>query len=155
MKKTIFQLTLLCALVACSSSNDTNDLTPPTITDEGVSACPVDCQQFKRGSVIAFQYKFDDDTELGNYNIEVHNNFDHHTHGTSAVECSIDAVKKPVNPWVYNSDFEIPQGAKTYTAILNIDVPADVDAGDYHFMIRLTDKSGWQQLKSVAIKIVE
>lgn len=25
--------------------------------------------------------------------------------------------------------------------------------GEYHFMIRLTDRAGWQQLKAVAIKI--
>ncbi|MDR0612517.1 MAG: DUF4625 domain-containing protein [Dysgonamonadaceae bacterium] len=24
-------------------------------------------------------------------------------------------------------------------------VPADIAAGDYHFMVRLTDKSAWQQ----------
>jgi hypothetical protein len=28
-----------------------------------------------------------------------------------------------------------------------------VAEGDYHFMIRLTDKAGWQQLKALAIII--
>ncbi|MDR2424760.1 MAG: DUF4625 domain-containing protein, partial [Prevotellaceae bacterium] len=36
-----------------------------------------------------------------------------------------------------------------------IAVPADIDAGDYHFMVRLTDKSGWQQLAAVSVKITE
>lgn len=37
----------------------------------------------------------------------------------------------------------------------DIKIPADIDAGDYHFMIRLTDRAGWQQLHAVAIKITE
>ena len=127
----------------------------PEITADGEQTCPVDCQQFKRGSVIPFHYLLSDNVELGCYNIEVHNNFDHHTHSTSAAECEIDAEKAPVNPWVYNSDFDIPQGQQTYTAIINIDIPADIDPGDYHFMVRLTDQAGWQQLKSMAIKITE
>ena len=127
----------------------------PEITTDGEQTCPVDCQQFKRGSVIPFHYLLSDNVELGSYNIEVHNNFDHHTHSTSAAECEIDAEKAPVNPWIYNSDFDIPQGQQTYTAIINIDIPADIDPGDYHFMVRLTDQAGWQQLKSMAIKIVE
>ena len=155
MKKTIFSAFLLCALCACSSSDKTEDMTQPEITADGEQTCPVDCQQFKRGSVIPFHYLLSDNVELGSYNIEVHNNFDHHTHSTSAAECEIDAEKTPVNPWVYNSDFDIPQGLQTYTAIINIDIPADIDPGDYHFMVRLTDQAGWQQLKSMAIKIVE
>ena len=34
-------------------------------------------------------------------------------------------------------------------------IPADAALGDYHFMIRLTDRAGWQQLHAVAIKITE
>ena len=127
----------------------------PEIAADGEQTCPVDCQQFKRGSVIPFHYLLSDNVELGSYNIEVHNNFDHHTHSTSAAECEIEAEKAPVKPWVYNSDFDIPQGQQAYTAIINIDIPADIDPGDYHFMVRLTDQTGWQQLRSMAIKIVE
>ena len=29
------------------------------------------------------------------------------------------------------------------------------ETGDYHFMVRLTDKAGWQQIKAVSIKVVE
>ena len=63
--------------------------------------------------------------------------------------------KKPVKPWVYNQDFQIPESASTYNAKVYIPIPEDVDTGDYHFMIRVTDKAGWQQLKAVSIKIIE
>ena len=45
------------------------------------------------------------------------------------------------------------EGQRSHTARLDIPVPANIKPGDYHFMIRLTDRVGWQQLKAVAIKI--
>lgn len=157
MKKNLFTIMLLCALCACSSSDDdeTKDMTYPEIVTAGIVAVPTECQVYKRGDVIPFNYLFTDDIELGAYNIEVHSNFDHHTHSTSSVDCPMDAEKQPVKPWVYNQDFSIPSGQRSFTARHDISIPSDVDAGDYHFMIRLTDRAGWQQLHSVAIKIVE
>jgi len=128
-------------------------MTYPEISQEGIVANPTDCQVYERGGVIPFNYIFKDDTELGSYNIEVHNNFDHHTHSTSSVECQMDEKKTPQNPWVYNQDFSIPEGQRTYTSRFDIPIPADIDTGDYHFMVRLTDRAGWQQLHAVAIKI--
>ncbi|MCR4583410.1 MAG: DUF4625 domain-containing protein [Prevotella sp.] len=157
MKKTILAFSLLCALCACSSSDDTEtkDVTFPVISEQGITANPTDCQVYRRGEPIPFHYVFTDDTELGAYNIEIHNNFDHHTHSTSASECEMEADKDPQHPWVYNQDFTIPAGSKTYTSRFDIPIPADIDPGDYHFMIRLTDRAGWQQLKAMAIKIQE
>lgn len=148
-----FLLTIGMLTTACNKSDDTKDMTYPVISNEGIKAVPSDCQEFLRGGTIHFCYVFSDDTELGSYNIEIHNNFDHHTHGTSSVECDIDDKKDPISPWIYNQDFSIPTGTSSYTAQIEIPVPSDVDAGDYHFMIRLTDKAGWQQLKAMAIKI--
>ena len=157
MKKNILTLMLLCALSACGSSDDNEpkDMTYPVISDKGIVAVPTDCQVFKRGDVIPLNYLFTDDTELGSYNVEIHNNFDHHTHSTSSVECQMDAKKEPVKPWIYNQDFTIPAGQRSFTARHDIAIPSDIDAGDYHFMIRLTDRAGWQQLHAVAIKIAE
>ncbi len=154
MKKVIFTLSLLCALCACSSSDDDNrDQNPPKISSEGIVAVPSDCQVFQRGSEIPFRYIFTDDTELGNYNIEIHNNFDHHTHGTTSVDCEMEDKKSPVNPWVFNQSYTIPSGLTKYDASVNITIPADIDPGDYHFMVRVTDKTGWQELHAVAIKV--
>lgn len=157
MKKNILSFLLPLALCACGGSDDdeTKDMQHPVITEQGVTANPIDCQVYHRGEVIPFSYRFTDDTELGAYNIEIHNNFDHHTHSTSSAECEMDAQKSPVSPWVYNRDFTISSGQRQYDAKVDITIPADIDTGDYHFMVRLTDKAGWQQLKAVAIKIAE
>lgn len=157
MKKTILTLSLLCALAACSSDDDeTKDMQKPVITDTGIVADPIDCQVYRRGQVIPFSYVFTDDTELGKYNIEIHNNFDHHTHSTSSAECEQEADKAPVKAWVYNQDFnDIPAGSRQYKARVDIAIPQDIDTGDYHFMVRVTDRAGWQELKAMAIKITE
>lgn len=143
---------LLCALCACSSS-PSKDLVPPSILPVEDRSCPLNCQQFVRGTAIPFCCAFSDNKELGAFNIEVHNNFDHHTHGTEAGECKQDPVKKPVNPWVFNQDYKIPSGETYYEAEFWLDIPEDVDPGEYHFMIRVTDASGWQQLRSVSIRL--
>lgn len=130
-------------------------MTYPEISEQGITTNPIDCQVYHRGETIPFSYVFTDNDELGKYNIEVHHNFDHHTHSTSATTCSMDAIKKEQNPWVFNQDFNISDGQKSFSAREDIKIPTNIDTGDYHFMIRLTDKAGWQQIKSVAIKIVE
>lgn len=130
-------------------------MTYPEISEQGITANPIDCQVYHRGETIPFSYVFTDNDELGKYNIEVHHNFDHHTHSTSATTCSMDDIKEAQNPWVFNQDFNIPDGQKSFSAREDIKIPTNIDTGDYHFMIRLTDKAGWQQIKSVAIKIVE
>ena len=153
----IYSIMLLCALCACSGSDDEEqkDMQQPVISDQGIVANPIDCQQYHRGDIIPFHYVMTDNEELGNYNIEIHNNFDHHTHSTTAAECPMDAQKQPQNPWVYNRDYTIPTGQRQYDARVDIQIPADIDPGDYHFMIRLTDRAGWQQLHAVAVKILE
>ena len=152
-RKSIFAILLLCAFYACSSSDD--DTQHPLMSEQGITANPIDCHQYHRGENIPFHYVMTDNQELGAYNIEVHNYFDHHTHSTTATECQMDEEKKPQHPWVYNKDFAIPAGQQSFDARQDIAIPADIDAGDYHFMVRLTDAAGWQQLHAVAIKIVE
>ena len=151
----IYSIMLLCALSACGGNDDDEDMQQPVISDQNIVANPIDCQQYKRGEVIPFHYLMTDNQELGAYNIEIHNNFDHHTHSTTAAECPMDAAKSPKKAWVYNEDFTIPSGLCTYDARHDIKIPSDIDPGDYHFMIRLTDRAGWQQLHAVAVKIVE
>ena len=63
----------------------------------------------------------------------------------------------PTDCQVYNRGEVIPfnyiLSDDTELGAYNIDIPTDIDPGDYHFMLRLTDRAGWQQLHSVAIKI--
>ena len=158
MKTNLKQISLLllslCAFPSCGGNDDDDrDLEYPVISAQGITPSPVNGQVVERGGILSVKYVFTDNAELGAFNIEVHHDFDHHTHSTSPGEYTLDEKKDPVNPWVFNQDYSIPTGLKRYVAQLDIPVPEDIDTGDYHFMIRLTDTSGWQQLFAAEIKV--
>ncbi|MES2650575.1 MAG: DUF4625 domain-containing protein [Bacteroidota bacterium] len=145
-------LTFLLALSACKKDSEDIDTEYPTIDVTG-TAFPQQCTVIKRGENFVFKAKLSDNVELGSVSIDVHHNFDHHSHSTEVNECNLSAVKLPVKPFLLIKDFPLPAGQKTYEVAQEVIVPADVDAGDYHFLIRLTDKTGWQTLKGLSIKI--
>ncbi len=146
---------------ACENKN--KDTMPPVIDE--ASFLPADCDVYYLGDTLLVHFACSDDTELGNFNIEIHNNFDHHTHGTSGVDCDEEEGEEHHHEegehhhedvegaWVYNRDFAIARGLKTDTVDVEIPVPEDVLEGDYHFMLRLTDRAGWQTIKAVPIHL--
>lgn len=143
---------LLLLLLGCNSHID--EATPFIEMSENW-ASPQACQKVYRGDSLVFRARLTDNIELGSYSIELHNNFDHHTHSTSVIECDFDPIKTAINPFLYIKEFSIPAGLTEYQASVRIDIPKDIDTGDYHFMIRLTDKAGWQTFKGISIKIAE
>lgn len=166
MKTNIFMslmLTLIItAFTACNNSQ--KDLTPPLI--DNASFLPANCDIYYQGDTILVHFLCTDDTELGNFNIEIHSNFDHHTHSTDAEDCEGEHQHEEgaehehehsseEGAWVFNQDYPIPAGSTEYTADMEILVPEDAAEGDYHFMLRLTDHAGWQSLKAVSIHIEE
>lgn len=160
---------IMASIAFVSCENRDKDLTPPVISQ--ADFLPANCDIYYLGEIIQVRFTCTDNTELGNFNIEIHNNFDHHTHSTEAEDCDEgeehhedeehhdeeehehhhDEVE---GAWVFNQDYAIPAGQKEYTAAIDIPVPEDVRDGDYHFMLRLTDRAGWQTIKAVAIKII-
>ena len=139
-------------LTQCSESKET-DTEKPVINMDQEDAFPKPCDTIFAGRSFTFKAVFSDNVELGSYNIELHNNFDHHTHGSHTETCTLDPDKNPVNPFYFNQNYEIVSGSKTYNAETTVAVPDDIDSGDYHFMVKLTDKEGWQSWSSVSVKI--
>ena len=146
-------------LLVCCGKTKEKDMIPPEIIAVGDYSSPLNCQEFHVGGVLPFAWAFSDNEELGSFNIEIHSNHDHHTHSTEAEECPEHEEGHdhgdPVNPWVFNKDYAIPAGTSYYEADIKIPIPEGIDPGEYHFMIRVTDISGWQEIKSVAIHIEE
>lgn len=157
MKKThqllSFATMLTIAVAGCKKDKEEIDTTYPTINVESASAFPKQCSIVKRGEKFIFKADLSDNVELGSVSIDIHHNFDHHSHSTEVASCNMDAKKTPINPLKLIRDFPLPAGQKNYQISQEIDVPANVDAGDYHFLIRLTDKSGWQTIKGLSIKV--
>lgn len=142
------------ALSSCSSDNNEIDTEYPVIDISASNSFPIQCSEITRGQKITFRAKFTDNAALGSYSLDIHHNFDHHTHSTEVNDCVADPIKKPVNPMLYINSVTIPDGQKSYEAVQEITIPTDIDPGDYHFMIRLTDKEGWQTIKGLSIKIL-
>ena len=147
-------LVILAVITSCGGGLEKDDSLPEISMSEE-DDFPLNCDTIYRGQNFVFHATFTDNVELGAYSIDIHNNFNHHTHSTDIVECKTDAVKTPVDPFIFLEEYEIPAKQTIYEATVSIDVPADIDNGDYHFLVRLTDASGWQVYKGISIKIVE
>jgi len=158
MKKASFicLAALVCMLFTqCSKDEADVDTVYPEIDLSIPGAFPQQCSSIKRGQAFTFKARFSDNRELGSYSLDVHHNFDHHSHSTEVNDCDLEAKKTPVKPYLLIEDHAIAAGLQEYTATLEISVPADVDPGDYHFMVRLTDKEGWQTMRGISIKITD
>ncbi len=140
-------------MAACSKDSEKVDTEYPVIDFTWSEAFPVQCSTIKRGETFVFRARFSDNVALGSYSLDAHHNFDHHTHSTEVEDCGLDPVKAPVSPFLLIKSVDIPGSPGTYEASLEIAVPDDIDPGDYHFMIRVTDKEGWQTMKGLSIKI--
>lgn len=154
LKITSLSILLLLGIASgCKKDKEEVDTTYPTISIEAANAFPKQCSILKRGEKFIFRADLSDNIALGSVSVDIHHNFDQHSHSTEVLGCNMDAKKTPVNPLLYIKDFTIPSGQKSYQIAQEIEVPANVDPGDYHFLIRLTDQSGWQTIKGLSIKI--
>jgi len=119
----------------------------------------VNCDTLYFGESFELKVLFSDNAELGTYSIDIHNNFDHHSHSTEVNECDLGPIKDPVNPFTLIQDYSIPAGLKEYETNQSISIPSgndngSYDVGDYHFFISLTDKEGWSAQLGLSIKIL-
>ncbi|WGQ10894.1 DUF4625 domain-containing protein [Pedobacter gandavensis] len=154
LKVLVCCLLLVTALSNCSKDKaEPIDTTYPEINTDMAQAFPKQCSVLKRGEKFVFKVLITDNAQLGSLSVDIHHNFDHHTHSTELEECEMAPIKQAVKPFLLIKNIAIPAGLKSYEVNAEIEVPADVDPGDYHFMIRLTDKEGWQTIKGLSIKI--
>jgi hypothetical protein len=154
---TLALLIIIHLLSACS--REKVDMIKPEIDFQFDGAGPLQCDTLYFGESFRFRMNFSDNLELGSYTLDIHQNFDHHSHSTEIGTCPFDPVKQPVNPWVYIQDYPIAAGLQLYQTNLEIPIPAGdgevpYDEGDYHLVIRVTDKSGWSAFKGLSIKIL-
>lgn len=149
---------LLVFFNSCEKGEDI-DKTKPVIDLTIQDAFPVNCDTLYFGESFKLKMHFSDNSELGSFSIDIHNNFDHHSHSTEVTECSMNPVKTPVNPFTLIDDYEIPEGLMDYETNIMIPIPSGnnegiYDDGDYHFFISLTDKEGWSAQKGLSIKMI-
>lgn len=155
MKNIAIITVLIFTLSFWSCTKEEIDDLKPQIDLTIAGAYPVNCSTVQRGSTLNFKAKFTDNVALGSYSVDLHHNFDHHNHSTSVETCNLGPIKTPISPFTFIQDYTIPSGQTEYIATGSILIPNNIDAGDYHFMYKVTDASGWQMINGFSIKIVE
>lgn len=124
-------------LTSCSNDDDAViDTQKPTISiDE-----PHNEDEVAPGGELHIEAVFTDNVELASYKIEIHEDFDDHTH-------AVNKSSHDVNPWSYDEVVPIPAGQTSFEAIHHLDVPTQINGetiseGTYHLGIYLTDTAG-------------
>lgn len=146
----LFSLTATMFLTACSNDDDAVvDTVAPVIAINE----PHDEDEFAPGGEIHFKALFTDNVALASYKIEIHEDFDSHTHGVTK-QSSQD------NPWSYEQVFTIPAGQKSFTADHEIEIPMminnkPISEGAYHMGVFLTDAAGNESQVFLEIHIEE
>lgn len=158
-KFTFLFLVLFLGISSCNNGNDI-DTEKPSINIDFAGSFPVNCDTLYFGEDFTVKMLLKDNVELGSYSIDIHNNFDHHSHSTEVTSCELWPKKVPVNPFVFINDFDIPTGSIEFKTSQVISIPtgngkAAFDEGDYHFFISLTDKEGWSTQKGLSIKMLK
>lgn len=120
---------------------------------------PAPCDTINFGEEFRFKAVFSDEKELGHYKINIHNNFDHHTHGTHEKQCQLADEKEAENPYLNNWVLEIPEGQTEYKIDTVLTLPQKNDSGfyqggDYHLMLYLTNEEGYQSWIGRDLKII-
>lgn len=118
----------LVAMMASSCKNEDKpniDTTKPTAKIEIVEPGT----EVPTGSTVELYVEFSDDQELTQARVDIHSNFDHHTH------------QKVNEKFEWSKIIDI-SGGMFYSDTLLVDIPADVLAGPYHLEAVATDKTG-------------
>jgi hypothetical protein len=118
MIRSIKSFILILALVAVFSCSKTDiDDKVPVIDMSFAGAFPQNCDTVYIGESFILRALFTDNVALGQYNVDIHHNFQHHAHSTDFVECEMDPQKTAVNPFLLIKTFEIPENIREfYTA---------------------------------------
>src|SRR5690554_2662040 len=115
MKHTLLIVTLAAILFTACKKEDI-DQENPVIDLSAETAFPQSCDTIWFGEDFTFSALFSDNSELGSFSIEIHENFDHHAHSTDSEACELMPEKEPVNPFHFINDYQIPPGQTQYAA---------------------------------------
>lgn len=142
MEKNIFFLALsaiICfSFTACDEEDDAADTTKPVILlDE-----PADGDSLLIGDDVHFECDFSDNEALGSYLIEIHNNFDGHSHKVS----SNLTREGETEAFYLKKSYELNNLRNTHVHHHDIVIPENATPGAYHLIVYCTDAAGNQAM---------
>jgi hypothetical protein len=125
LKTSQLLMLILTASISTFSSCRKKDDVRPEITLES----PVINQTFVRGREIEVKATFTDNKELSEYKIDIHDNFDSHSHD-----------KTQSVPWAEIIIGEL--SGKKEEINFKVKIPENTETGPYHFDIKCLDAAG-------------
>ena len=130
----IISLALVSSFVACDKDDDDVDTTKPVIElDE-----PEDGDELLIGAAVHFECDFSDDKMLGSYMVEIHNNFDGHSHKAAATRAE--------EPFFFKKSYDLSGQRNAHIHHHDIVIPENAAEGNYHLVVYCTDTAGNQSL---------
>ena len=172
---------IMSAITSCDIDDDNEiDTEKPQINASIDGASPANAATFYFGEEIPVKLLLTDNAELGSFSVNIHNNFDHHSHSTEEEgeehhdheegEEHHDHEEgeehhhhdgEDGDAFQFTQDYTIPAGSTQFLIDTKISLPVKSDdgdeyeGGDYHFMITVTDKAGFSTFKAFEIKILQ
>lgn len=146
MKKYSIILISILALTIFNSCSDDDenvlDNEKPTIN---ISE-PEEDETFEVGGELHFEVDFADNVALSSYKVDIHNNFDGHTHSSSVLNstATVSTKQTEITPWSLNETHDIEGNPTEYNVHEHIDIPANIAEGPYHLGITVVDAAGNQ-----------
>ncbi len=143
MKKIFSLLVIFSCLtfaVSCDKDDDADTTKPVIELDE-----PEDGDELVIGEGVHFECDFSDNVMLGSYMVEIHNNFDHHSH-SKATDGTV--------PFFFKKEWSLNGLKNSHVHHHEIVIPENTTPGDYHLVVYCTDAAGNQSLVAREIEIV-
>ena len=149
MKKTSIIMALMAiAALGCSCKKDEDkDTDKPVITLNE----PADGDTLFVGHEMHLEMDLSDNVMLRSYKVDIHNNFDGHSH-TKSTETD--------GAWTYTKSWDVSGLKNTHIHHHEIEVPDSVDGvpiakGKYHFMVYCTDEAGNETYVAKSVVVAE
>lgn len=131
----IISLALTLTFASCDKDDDDNvDTTKPVIELEE----PENGDELLIGADIHFECDFSDNEALGSYMIEIHSNFDGHSHKAKTT--------RGEEPFFFKKSYDISGLRNTHVHHHDVVIPENAAPGNYHMVVYCTDAAGNQSL---------
>lgn len=139
----LFSQLLFIALIFSACSEEDVDVTDPTVSNILLNDLSEDIQ-VNPGSTMHFDAVFSDDVRLGEFKVDIHDNFDGHGHG------------RILSTVAWDTTFIVELIGKTQTVHEDIEIPANAATGPYHFNLQYFDDAGNEgELMTIEFEIVD
>lgn len=130
----VFAIAFTFVFTSCSKDDDADTTAPVIELDE-----PEDGDELKIGADVHFECDFKDDVMLSSYLIEIHSNFDGHSHKTSTRAAEGE-------PFFFKKSYDISGLRNTHVHHHDVVIPENTQEGRYHLVVYCTDAAGNQSL---------